>query len=107
MIEKKCGEFGKLNFRTPNIPEAMVLLGKMGISSKKASKKDFEENELLYLAKLIELLDPFISDIDLIINDKNVTSYSELLKHFEMMPYLSEIAAEIFSALSFNDKKKS
>jgi hypothetical protein len=108
MIDKKCGEYGTLKYKLPNIPEAMMLLGKMGINSKSFSgKKAMDENELIYLAKLINELDPFISDINLNIDGKIVTTYDELLKHFCMMIYLSEIAGEIFKSLNFSDKKKS
>lgn len=106
MIEKKCGDFGKLNYSLPNIPQAMRILGEMGIGSK-ITKKSFEGNELIYLSKLVELMEPLVSDIDLNINGKIVTTYSELLKHFEMLPYLSEIAGEIFKSLNISDKKKS
>ena len=32
---KECGELGTLEYRMPNIPEAMTLLGEVGLNSKK------------------------------------------------------------------------
>ena len=108
MKEKKCGEMGTITYRLPNIPETMILLGNMGLNSKKLSKtKDLEDNELLYMAKLIQNISPFITKIDLEINGKKITKYSEVLNEFSMMTYLSEIGGEVFSALQMSEEKKS
>ena len=104
---KECGKYGKLEYRLPNIPEAMRLLGEMGInSSNLENEMDMQKNELIYMSKLIEQLDQFVLKVEIKIDDKEITEYAELLNHFLMINYLSDIAADIFSALNVQEEKK-
>lgn len=104
---KECGEYGKLEYKLPNIPEAMRLLGAMGLSSKKLqNKNEMAQNELLYISKIIENLGVFITKIDIKIGDIKVSKYEDLLDHFCLIEHLSELANEIFSAMNMDTGKK-
>jgi alanine dehydrogenase len=104
---KECGEYGRLEYKLPNIPEAMRLLGAIGLNSKKLqNKNEMAQNELLYISKIIENLGTFISKIDITIGEVKVTKYDDLLNHFCVIEYLSELAGEIFSAMSMDTGKK-
>lgn len=108
MKTKKCGELGTIEYRLPNIPEAMILLAEMGLTSKKLKdKKAMVENEFIYAAKLIKSLEQFVSKINLKINNKEITKYEDVLNEFSMMTHLNDIAAEVFNALNGDNKKKS
>lgn len=108
MLEKKCGKFGTIKYRMPNIPEAMILLSKIGINSKVLEDaQSLQDNELVFIAKLLENMEPFVTEVNIKIGEKNVSTYPELLNEFALMQYLSEIAADLFGSLQWNDKKKS
>lgn len=108
MKTKKCEELGTITYRLPNIPEAMTLLGEMGLTSKKMENgKEIEENELIYMARMITKIETFITKIDIKIGKKKITKYEDVLKEFSLMGYISEIAMEIFGALNGDAKKKS
>lgn len=102
-MKKECGEFGYLEYRLPNIPQAMNLLGDMGISARTVES---EQNELILLAKLLERMGPFITKISIKIEEKQVKKYNDLLDHFSLMPFLTEIATDILNSLQFDTKKK-
>lgn len=104
----KCGELGTLEYRLPNIPEAMTLLGKMGLNSQMLSDSNWmQENELIFTAKLIEELGMFITKVNIKIDEKKISDYSEVLEHFAMIEYLSLVAGKVFESLNVNNKKKS
>jgi hypothetical protein len=107
MKTKKCGDFGTLEYRLPNIPETMILLGQMGLNSKKMNDAEaMQDNELLYTAKMIMNLGEFITKIDLEIDGEKITTFDALLNEFEMMVYINELAMEIFDCIGGSSKKK-
>lgn len=107
MKTKKCGDYGQFNYRMPNVPETMMLLGRMGLNSKSLTDTDhLQENELVYTAKMITNLEPFISEINLDFDGEKVTTYEQVLTKFEMMEYLNEVSGEIFEAINGSSKKK-
>lgn len=106
MRTMKCGDLGTFDYRLPNIPETMILLGEMGFTSKKINSDNFEENELAYTAKMIMGIGKFVSNIDITIDGEKINTYKELLEHFVMMKYLTEVAQQIFSSINGGGKKK-
>jgi hypothetical protein len=102
----KC-EFGKLEYRYPNIPEAFELLGSMGVNSTTAQdKKALLENDVYYTAQLVKAVGQFITKIDITIGEKKIDTYEELLNHFEMLPHLIKVSEEIMKVMDLEGKKK-
>ena len=100
----KCGELGSLNYRLPNIPEAMRLLKAIGIKASDIENGEFDELEMA--AKLFENLGPFVSDINIMINEEKIETYEGLLNHFCMIKYLNVVVEKIMKAVSMDEKKK-
>ena len=100
-------EFGKIEYRIPNIPEMIRMLGMMGLTSKDLNNsKLMDENELIYTAKLIENIEPFLEKIDLKVNDKSVTTFEGMICEFDFLSALTEIAFEIMGAMGQAKKKE-
>lgn len=103
-MKKHKFEYGTVEYRLPDISEAMILMGKMGVS---VDKVDSEDNEdLIFIGKLIKNMEPFIGKILVEKDGKQVNNYGECLKSFFMMSALSEIAQEIISCMEVADEKK-
>lgn len=97
-------EYGKIKYRYPNIPEAMNLLGKIGIS--KVPEED-ASNEYIMLGLMIENMKNLVQEVDVEIGKEKITDYNTLLKYNEMAGYLSQVATDIFDKMNFTGKKKS
>lgn len=106
-FKKECDELGSFEYRMPNIPEAMSLLGEIGInSSKLIDSKNLADNDLVYFAKIIEQLGRFVSNIKITIDGKKITKYEDLLEEFIMIKYLNEVAVDLIGKLNISNKKK-
>lgn len=102
-IEKECGF---VEFRLPNIPEMMILLGEIGVDGSKELSAESNQN-LIYIGRLIIRMKPFIGRVDLTNNDGlKVEKYEDCLNYFEFMEILSETATEIFKAMELSQKKR-
>lgn len=102
-LEKECGF---VEFRLPNIPEMMILLGEIGIDSTKEIAQEVNQN-LIYVGRLIVKMKPFVVKLELTTNEGvKVENYEESLNNFEFMEILSEVATEIFKAMEISQKKR-
>ena len=100
-------EYGKIEYKLPNIPEAFELLGLMGINSEMAKKsKELQENDILYTARLIKNIGFLVGKIDIKIGETKIKKYEDLLSHFEVAPQLIKIAEEIMLSIDLEGKKK-
>ncbi len=104
-------ENGFVEYKTPNIAEAMILLGDMGFSTKdleSMGSKDGEVKDTYFLGHLLNKLDRFIIKID--IKDANgpIENYDQLLNggaYFASV--LMVIATDVLSSINVDAKKKS
>ena len=106
MKVKQCGDLGTIEYRMPNVPEAMRLLSSIGLNSKKLASGEAMDDDLGFIAGLIESLGAFITKVNLDIDGEKITSYEDVLKEFSMMVYLTEISGEILEQLQLDSKKK-
>jgi len=107
-MRQKETAYGTLKYRIPNIPEAMELLGDMGLNSRSLQNTDeFIENDLKYMARMIKSIGPFVDVTGLKIDEEEVTSFEDALNRFEFIQVFSEVAQELFESLNVGSKKKS
>jgi len=103
-------DYGFVEYRLPNVPEAIQLMGKIGVKEPGVEAEDIDEDfqtkEYIYTGRMILEMGFLVSKVSMKIDEKEITSYKELINHFEMMGILSKIAGEIFSAFSLASKKK-
>ena len=87
---------GIIEYRMPNIPEALRLMSKI-----KASGESFDELEIA--AEMLLNIGPMITKIKL--NGK-VLTYEKALKNFSLMAPLTEVSTKIMECFNQDDKKK-
>lgn len=95
-------EYGKIEYKLPNIPQAMELLGELGINA----DGTYQIGQFALMAKMIRQLDKFISVVDCDFDGIKVTTFDGLIEQFESMAVLSEISGEILNKLNMSAKKK-
>lgn len=94
----KIKEFslGTIEYRTPNIMEAMRLLSKIGV--KPGTQQ--EQSELDLMANLLEHMEPFIVKIEAIKDEQVITEWAEAVTHIEFWAPLAEIGGELLNSFS-------
>lgn len=101
-MEVKFGT-GKIEYRLPNVIEAMKLLGKAGFSGNGTTG---DRTDLEVMAELIEKLEPFIVKVDAKIGDKTIDTWEKALECVEIMEPASEISSKIMEQVSGGVDKK-
>ncbi len=104
-MKKHEFEYGYIEYRLPNISEAMILMGRMGIDFDKIEETE-ENQDLIFVGKLIDCMGDFIINIDINIGDETITSYEQCLTNFKLMTPLSEIAQQVISCMEVSEEKK-
>jgi hypothetical protein len=106
-MKKHSFKFGSIEYRLPDVSEGMILMGRMGINFDDENENENDENqELIYVGKLIKHLGPFVNSIDVTINEEKIDSYKDCLKFFEMMEPLSFIAGKVMASMEVSKEKK-
>ena len=115
-MEKQIkGDYGVIEYRFPDVPEGLELLGELGvdkaeveeIQKAKAENRPPKVNLLKRSARAIRFLGPFCTKLELETNDGiKVTEYDKAIKHLEFCLPLTELAAHILGALDIAPKKK-
>lgn len=102
-------EYGEIEYRLPNIPETMIILGESGLTSALASGDGAaQRNDFILMGKMVQNIGKFITRIDVTIKGKKVTEFEESLNYFEMMDPYVKIVEEIMGAISaYNSSKES
>lgn len=100
-MEFKIGQ-GKIKYRLPNYAESQIILGEIGIGTK---KDDASQNEfLIILGKITAKLGEFISEVKV----KDYNKFDELLNDPELGHDLTKLANEFISRIfEFTTQKKS
>lgn len=93
----KC-ERGEIKYRMPNVPEAMMLFGEIGIDGSEGKK--VEINGMIAVAKLMEAIRPLVIKVDISFGKTKIDSYEGLLEDYRSITIVSELVNAIFNALN-------
>lgn len=99
-------EVGTVEYHLPSIPEAMRLLGKLGLSLDKKSMDELVKNEFEFLAKVMENMGSFVDKIDVKIGNKKVTTFEQFMRETQCLELAMGIAGDILKNIKFSAKKK-
>ncbi len=100
-------KYGVIEYRKPNIPEAIELMGLMGLNSEvMKNQEEMKQNELLYVSRIIKHMGMFVTKVDITIDKKKINKYGDLLDSFCMMEDLSTISGQVLEGLSASEEKK-
>jgi hypothetical protein len=93
----KTFTLGEIDYRLPNVPQAMRLLGRLGLS-KDGGFGDRSEYEVM--ADLVEQIRPLILAVRCKKGDEEITTYDQALEHIEFAKVLTEIGTEIMTSFA-------
>lgn len=99
-------DYGPIEYRMPNIPEAIQLLGEMGLTADDLQNLGASGNEFKFMSKLITAIGKFVT-VSLDYNGDKIESYDDLLNYMEFMPVVNDLAAAIMKGFELDSKKKS
>ena len=103
-------EEGKVEYKVPNVAEAMMLLGEMGFSVKDLESMADEKGavkDTYFLGQLLNKMDKFVTNIDLKVEEEEIKDYDKLLTYPEFLSsILIPIATDIMGAMGTDSKKK-
>jgi hypothetical protein len=102
---KEC-EYGKIEYRKPNIPEVIGLLGSMGLKSSDLSNGLDGMNDLVFLSKMMQSMGSLIVSVDCKIGDEEIKDFKRALTKMELMAPISEIAGDLISSFNVGAEKK-
>lgn len=101
-IKHEC-DYGFLEYRLPNIPEVLELYAKMGIGN---SGSDLEKNSYYITSKAIAHMGFLVEEVSLVVNEKEIKKYEDMLNQPKLLPALCEVAARVLEALNGGSEEK-
>lgn len=93
-------ELGFIEFRLPNVPEALLLMGKMGISSNVAKIQEDDGQAFVLMSKLISNIGPMITKVSIKDGDALIDSYEKACESLACMNLLSLASGRILEGLN-------
>lgn len=105
-IENKS-EYGIVKFRLPDVPECLELYGRMGIMPDDFKDKSSLANNGYYLtSKVIANMAFLVEDVKIKVDNKEITSFDQMLKQHKLLGVLCEMAARVLEALQGGSEEK-
>ena len=85
-------KLGFIKYKTPNIPQRLRLLSKMGISS-----GDSKEFSLEMLADIIDNVESMVLEVSIKVGSKKISSWEECLDEEECTEIVTLLASDIIT----------
>jgi len=89
---------GVIKYRLPNIPEAFILMGKLGIGEP-AAVKEGQNYEFILVGKCIE-------EMEMLCELPSGKTWADVIGNTRNANSIALIASDVIRALMFDDKKK-
>lgn len=101
----KSEDYGEIEYTLPNPIERMRLLGKCKIGSEVIMKAEkdpgaAQDGIFIIVANLMDHIEPYIKRVDVILQEKEILSWSELIKEDEAMPCLMGLGTKFYYELN-------
>lgn len=84
-------EIGTIKYKTPNVPQRLRLLSKLGVSFDEASSEVTFDT----LADIIEHIDNLIVSVDIKLPEGNIDSWEACIDEEECMAIVLQVATQI------------
>lgn len=92
---------GEIEYRLPNLPEGMVMLGEMGYSFE--DLQNFGENaganNMIFMGKLLDKLDMFVEKINVKTSEGKITDFDQLLTMEYIADFLMPMATDVIESI--------
>lgn len=96
-IKEKTCPLGTIRYRSPSIPEVVMLSGRMGLSHRLDRLKSMlEESELVWLSRIMENMGCLIVGVHLEKDGQKIETYEQALHQRECYEAIRDIAGEVF-----------
>jgi len=104
---KNESEHGVVEYRLPNVPEALELYARMGVNPADFSdSKNMINNGFYLTSKVIANMGFLLGKIELKVGDRAVVSHEEMVKEVKLLGVMCEIAARIIEAMNGGSEEK-
>jgi hypothetical protein len=109
-VRREIKGYGHFDYKMPGLIEAMDYMHILGLDLQKFSDSNYiESNIFLYLGKVLKGMQPFVTNIEVKVDEELATDFEGLMTLAVRVPEIKEavmeVAQEIFTSLAGGAKK--